>query len=92
VHSIIIVFELHINGTQNYFKKCLPVSPCPLSNVTLALTRQDSKNGLPSYHGGYEINPYGSNGGALESDSAESYDYGGGENGTLQDEHVQATS
>jgi len=38
VYSIIIVFELHINGTQNYFKKCLPVSPCPLSNVTSAVT------------------------------------------------------
>jgi len=38
VCSIIIVFELHINGTQNYFKKCLLVTPCPLSDVTLALT------------------------------------------------------
>jgi hypothetical protein len=36
-----------------------------------------------SYHGGYEIDPYGSNGGALESDSTEPSDYGGGENGTL---------
>jgi hypothetical protein len=32
---------------------------------------------------GYEIDPYCSNGGASESDSARSIDYSGGEDGTL---------
>jgi hypothetical protein len=46
--------------------------------------REDSKIGLSSYYGDYEINPYCSNGGALESDSIGSVDHGGGEDGTLQ--------
>jgi hypothetical protein len=45
--------------------------------------RQDSKKGLSSYHGGYEIDPQCSNGDALESDSVRSADHGGGEDGTL---------
>ena len=55
----------------------------PRFNIHEHQTRQDSKNGLSSHHGGFEIDPYGSNGGAVESDSAESSDYGGGEDGTL---------
>jgi hypothetical protein len=47
-------------------------------------TRQDSKNGLCSYYGGYEINPYCSNRGTPEFDSAGSTDHGVGEVGTPQ--------
>jgi hypothetical protein len=46
-------------------------------------TRQDSKNGLSSYYGGYEIDPHCSNGGASKTDSSGSTDHGGGEAGTL---------
>jgi hypothetical protein len=46
-------------------------------------TRQDLKNGLSSYYGGYEIDPYCNDGGASESDFAGSTDRGGGEAGTL---------
>ena len=50
--------------------------------------RQDSKNGLSSYYGGYEIDPYWSNGDAFESDSVVSGDHGGGEDGTLWAAHT----
>ena len=48
-------------------------------------------NGLPSHHGGYEIDPYCSNGHTLESDSVGSGDPGGGEDGTLQAAYTQPT-
>jgi hypothetical protein len=51
--------------------------------ATSVLLLRASSISVMSYHGGYEIDPYGSNGSASKSDSAESYDYGGGENGTL---------
>jgi hypothetical protein len=51
-----------------------------------------AESGKVTHTKSYEIDPYGSNESALKSDSAESYDYSGGEIGTLQDEHVQATS
>jgi hypothetical protein len=47
-------------------------------------TRQDSKYGLSSYYGGYEIDPYSSNGGTPEFDSVGSTNHGGGEVGTPQ--------
>jgi hypothetical protein len=50
--------------------------------------RQDLKNDLPSYYGGYEIDPYSSNVGASESDSVIFADHGGCEAGTLQTEHI----
>jgi hypothetical protein len=50
--------------------------------------RQDSKNGLSSYHRGYEIDPYCSNGGASGSDSTRSVDHGAGEDGILQAAHT----
>jgi hypothetical protein len=46
-------------------------------------TRQNSKNGLPSHHWGYEIDPYCSKGDTSESDSVGSTDHGGGKDGTL---------
>jgi hypothetical protein len=46
--------------------------------------RQDSKNGLPSHYGGYEIDSHCSNGSAFESDSTRSADHGEGEDGTLR--------
>jgi len=45
--------------------------------------RQDSKNGLSSHYGGYEIDPYRNNGETPESDSAGFRNSGGGEDGTL---------
>ena len=44
--------------------------------------RQDSKNGLSSHYGGYEINPYRSNGDTPESDSVGFGISGGSEDGT----------
>jgi hypothetical protein len=54
-----------------------------LSKKHQNLVRQDSKNGLFSYHWGYEIDPYCSNGSVIESESSKSAEHGGGEDGTL---------
>jgi len=50
--------------------------------------RQDSKNGLSSHYGGYEIDSYRSNGDTPESDSIGFGNSGGGEDDTLYRLHI----